>query len=66
MNELLLNIINCMNLRNILCEMSDFQLLPIVILLLLTKKNLKIINKQINKRIYGLWLNTLKAKSLKK
>lgn len=38
MNELLLNIINCMNLRNILCEMSDFQLLPIVILLLLTEK----------------------------
>lgn len=61
MNELLLNIINCMNLRNILCEMSDFQLLPIVILLLLTEKKLKIINKQINKRIYGLWLNTLKV-----
>lgn len=61
MNELLLNIINCMNLRNILCEMSDFQLLPIVILLLLTEKKIKIINKQINKRIYGLWLNTLKV-----
>lgn len=61
MNELLLNIINYMNLRNILCEMSDFQLLPIVILLLLTEKKLKIINKQINKRIYGLWLNTLKV-----
>lgn len=42
MNELLLYTINHMNLRNILCEMSDFQLLHIVILLLLTEKKKRI------------------------
>ena len=39
--------------------MSDYRLPHTVILLLLTEK------KQ-NKKIYGLWLNTLKVKSLKK